>query len=282
MAFTLSGAIHTIHAVPTEVLDEIEWLVNTHGVREIMFWDDNLAADRRHFEAILDGIIDRRLPIHWCTPNGIAVWLLDERLLQKCREAGCYKLTFGIETGSTKTQQFIRKRYIDLGRTKRLIEYCNNLGIWTLGFFVLGFPFETRGDIMETIEYSIESGVDAANFKIAVPYPGSDMYDVYRENGLLPDEAESSDPDRWIGNIMRSTLRTCSLSPDELNSLLVYARKRFRSHCRRRLLNPFYMRKKVRSWDDARYILRMLPVGFREYLLLKQDAADVFVKPDRG
>jgi len=252
------------------VVDEIEWLVTKHGIREIMFWDDNLAANQHHFNAILDSIIKRHLPIRWCTPNGIAIWLLDERIIDKCRKSGCYKLCFGIETGSIKTQKFIRKTYIDLNRTKQLIKYCNGLGIWTQAMFMIGFPFETREDIMETINYAVDCGVDAANFKIAVPYPGSEMYNIYKENGLLQDDVECQTADHWIGNIVKSTVGTCHLSCDDINSLFRLAQKKFRAHRRRRFLNPFYLVNKMRSWDDVKYVMRLLPLGFREFILLKQ------------
>lgn len=259
---------HSYHTCdPATVLDEIQRLVDEHGIREIMFWDDNLAASRSHFDAILDGIIERRLPIRWCTPNGIAIWLLDEQSLEKCKRSGCYKLTFGIETGSQRTQEFIRKTHIDLERTKRLIEFSNSLGIWTQAMFMIGFPFETREDVLATIEYSIDCGVDAANYKIAVPYPGSEMYDVYRHNGLLPDDVECRSPDRWIGNIVRATLRTCCLTSDELNSLFTLAQKRFSQHQRHKFLNVFYLARKIGGWDDLRYAARLLHLGVRRFVL---------------
>ena len=251
------------------VLDEIEWLVDEHNVGEIMIWDDNVAANRQHFNALLDGIIGRRLPIRWCTPNGIAIWLLDEKLIDKCRQSGCYKLTFGLETGSEKTQKFIRKTQIDLQRTKELIQYCNSIGIWTLSAFIIGFPFETRDDIMTTINYSVDCGVDVASFFIAVPYPGSELYHIYRENNLLPKDVECTEPDRWIGSIVEATCDTCHLSSQELDLLLDVARKHFRSHRRRRFLNPFYLPRKIRSWEDFRFVMRMIPQGVRQFLILK-------------
>lgn len=261
---------HSYHTRdPKSVLDEIEWLIAKHGVGEIMFWDDNLAANRHHFNAILDGIIERRLPIHWCTPNGIAIWVLDEKLIDKCRKSGCYKLTFGIETGSLKTQKFIRKTQIDLDRSKQIINYCNSVGIWTQSAFMIGFPFETREDIMETIDYAVDCGVDTANYKIAVPYPGSDMYRVYKENNLIPDDVECKDPDRWIGNIVRASGRTCHLSRDEVESLFELAQKTFRARRRRRFLNPFYLANKMASWDNIKFAVRMFPQGVRQFLLLR-------------
>ena len=255
---------------PEVVLDEIEWLVTEHGVEEIMFWDDNIAANSKHFNAILDGIIGRRLPIRWCTPNGIAIWLLDEELIDKCRRAGCYKLTFGIETGSEKTQQFIRKNQINFERAKQLILYCNSIGLWTMSPFIIGFPFERREDIMATIDYAIDCGVDVASFFIAVPYPGCEMYDIYKENGLLPEAVERTEPDKWIGNVMKSKINTCYLSSEDILDLHALAERKFRSHRRKKFLNPAYLASKIRSWDDVKFMARMLPQGIRQYLLLKQ------------
>jgi anaerobic magnesium-protoporphyrin IX monomethyl ester cyclase len=252
---------------PQSVLDEIEMLITNHGIGEIMFWDDNLALDRKHFEALLDGMIERCLPIRWCTPNGIAIWLLDEKLIDKARRSGCYKLTFGIETGCPKTQRFIRKDHIDLLRTKELIAHCNAVGLWTMSPFIIGFPGETRDDVLLTIDYAIDCGVDVASFFVATPYPGSDLYDIYKEMGLLPAGVESMQPDRWIGNVAASTLRTDALSAPELNALTALANRRFRAHRLRRFMNPTYLASKVHRLDDLLFILKFIPQGVDQFLL---------------
>jgi len=259
---------HTYHKRnPKSVLDEIEQLVTQHQIGEIMFWDDNLAADRRHFTAILDGIIERRLPIRWCTPNGIAIWRLDEALVDKCRESGCYKFTFGLETGSLKTQKFIRKTQLDLNRAKQIIRHCNRIGLWTMSPFIIGFPFETREDIMETINYAVDCGVDVAVFFIATPYPGSDMFEVYRENGLLPDDVECAKPDQWVGSISNATLATCELTAEEVTELWHLAQAKFRAKKLRSFANPLYLMSKMRGWDDIKFVFRFIPQGFNQFIL---------------
>jgi anaerobic magnesium-protoporphyrin IX monomethyl ester cyclase len=257
---------------PAAVLDEIEGLVAKYNIGEVLFWDDNLAADPDHFNAILDGLLERRLRIRWSTPQGIAIWLLNEKLIDKCRESGCYKFLFGIETGSKKTQKFIRKTYIDLERTKQLIQHCHRAGIWTVSGFMIGFPFETRDDIMETIRYASDCGLDGVTFKIATPYPGCDMYKVFEENGLLPESVRSERADQWIGDIARCTLGTRYLTAEELNSLLALAFAEFSRQRRRRFLNPFYVARKVRNWQDLRYILRLAPLGFRQCIMPVHEA----------
>ena len=259
---------HSYHRRSSEsVLNEIEWLVKSVGVREIMFWDDNLAADVHHFNAILDGIIERRLQFRWCTPNGIAIWRLNEKLIDKCRATGCYKLTFGIETGSPRTQKFIRKTQINLEKAKKIIQYCNKLGMWTRSPFLIGFPFETREDIMMTIDYAIDCEIDVAVFWIAMPYPGCEMYEIYKKHGLLPDNVDETRPDRWIGDLVTSNMDTCALKHEEIHFLQQLAQKRFHIKRRKRFLNPVYLCRKMRGWDEIKFVLKFIPTGIKQYLL---------------
>ena len=75
---------------PKNVVDEIEFLVSKYGVKEIAFFDDNLSFYRNRMAEICDEIFRRGLDIKWCTPNGIAIWTLDEELLRKMRRSGCF------------------------------------------------------------------------------------------------------------------------------------------------------------------------------------------------
>ena len=122
---------------------------------------------------------------------------------------------------------------------------------------------------MATINYAIDCGVDVVSFFIAVPYPGSELYDVYKQNNLLPQDVECRAPDRWIGNIIKATIDTCELSAGQVGHLYKEAQKQFRAHRRRRFLNPFYLAHKIHSWDDFKFVMRMFPQGFRQYFLLK-------------
>ncbi|UCD84424.1 MAG: cobalamin-dependent protein [Deltaproteobacteria bacterium] len=81
------------------VLDEIELLVKEYNIKEIQFCDDNLILNKERAMDIFQGIIDRKIKIFWNTPNGIALWKLDEELLQLMKASGCYELTLAIESG---------------------------------------------------------------------------------------------------------------------------------------------------------------------------------------
>ena len=91
---------------PQNVVDEIEELVKKYGVREIAPLDDSASVNKKRWNAICDELISRKLDIKWSTPNGIAHWTLDKPTIKKMYEAGCYRITFGIESGNTLPHTF--------------------------------------------------------------------------------------------------------------------------------------------------------------------------------
>ena len=95
---------------PSKVVDEIEFLQEKYNMREVSFLDDDLGRDIPRLAALCDEIIRRKVDIRWTTPNGVAHWLLNENLLDKMKASGCYRLTFGIESGNKETRKFIKKK----------------------------------------------------------------------------------------------------------------------------------------------------------------------------
>jgi len=237
------------------VVDEIEFLVKNYGVREIAFQDDNVSLNKERMMEICDEILERKLNIKWCTPNGIAIWTLDKELLDKMKKSGCYKLTFGIETGCPITQKFIRKTQINLNKAKEIIKYCNKIGIWTHSAFIIGFPYETQEQIEETVKFAIDSDLDMAAFFIATPYPATDLFDVYMKEGLLP--YSSQDIMQWTSTTGDAGTDTKYLTAEQINKIAKDGYKRFYTTSQRRFMNPLRILRKIHSIEDLRYILHL-------------------------
>lgn len=242
---------------PQNVVDEIETLVKTYGVKEIAFFDDNISISKTNMIGICDEIILRKLEIKWCTPNGIAIWTLDKEVILKMKESGCYKLTFGIETGSLNTQKFIRKDYIDLKKSKELIQYCNKIGIWTHSSFIIGFPYETENDIIQTIDYAVNCGLDMATFFIATPYPGTELYDIYMKENLLPDLGDEKAME-WLGSVGRSMCDTKYLTRKQIEDYISLGQKRVYTSRAISFLNPIKVLPKVIGKNEFKYFCRQL------------------------
>lgn len=254
-------SIHTIWGYkwrarsPENVLLEIEHLVKTFKVREIHFEDDNLTLDRKRIERICDMIIESKLDIKWATPNGVAIWTLNKNLLNKMKKSGCYKLCFGIESGDSNTLKFIKKP-VNLTRAKKVIQWANEAGIWTDGFFVIGFPHEPLDSINKTLKFAVESDLDFANFFIASPYPGTTLLGIMEREGMIGNDFS------W-GNlrVAKAGEDTQFFRSDELNFLQGKLRSSF---FRKRALNylspkKFALRlKRIRSREDLLFIFGLL------------------------
>ncbi|MCG2711197.1 MAG: B12-binding domain-containing radical SAM protein, partial [Candidatus Omnitrophica bacterium] len=122
------------------VLDEIEHLVRKYDFREIQFIDDNLTQDRDRAKRIFEGLIERKLNIHWNTPNGIAVWTLDDEILRLMKNSGCYELTVAFESGDQEVLNNIIKKPLNLEKAQKLVLKMKQIGIQVHSFFISGFP----------------------------------------------------------------------------------------------------------------------------------------------
>jgi len=245
------------------VVDEIEQLHKEYGINEFRFFDDNLSWDKKRTIEICEEILKRKLDIRWDTPNGVAIATLNKEVLQKMKKAGYYKIVMGIESGSEKTLRFMRKPVV-LNHARKIIAICNDLGIWTWSTFVIGFPDEPKEEIDKTIDFAKKSGLNFATFYVAQPYPGTDMYEVYKKAGLLKEGfiEESS--------VVNTKYATKHFSAEELRKM---QKKLYGDFIKYRIisyLNPikFYREflNRIRSFEDVSYIFRMfLALVGKEY-----------------
>ncbi len=171
---------------PENVLSEIEHLIDTYKIKELHFEDDNLTAHKKRAVALFKGIIDRKLDLSLNSPSGLAVFALDEELLDLMREAGYYSISLAIESGVPEVLKLMRKK-VDLIKAERLIRHARSIGMKTKAFFILGYPGETKDTMKRTVDYAGELGADWCLFFPATPLPGTDMLKRCQQNSWLVD-----------------------------------------------------------------------------------------------
>jgi radical SAM superfamily enzyme YgiQ (UPF0313 family) len=237
-----------------KVAQEIEYLVNTYGIREIAIYDDQFVVDAKRVHEICDLIIRKNLGVSLSIPSGTSVWLVDRELLEKMKRAGFYRLCFPVETANKKTMKFVGKP-INLDKVKETIAIANKLGFWTTGNFIIGFPYETREEVRETISYAYQSGLDLPLFLIAQPHAGSEMYDIFEKEGLL-------DPMVRGSHVRRTGYDTKTLRASELNEIRKKAAGRMLVYKFAFYLHPHNLYScllpKLSTRDDIKYALRIL------------------------
>ncbi|OGW13571.1 MAG: hypothetical protein A3G93_10425 [Nitrospinae bacterium RIFCSPLOWO2_12_FULL_45_22] len=167
---------------PENVLAEMELLYRIYGVREFLVVDDNFALDTSRAKRICDLIMESKMDIALQFPNGLRADRMDEELMAKLKRAGTHSLALGIESAHLRVQKLIRKG-LDLGKVEQAIQLARKYKIKTYGFFMLGFPSETKGEINETIRFARHSQLDMAFFNIATPYAGTEMMALVKEKG---------------------------------------------------------------------------------------------------
>lgn len=169
------------------VLAEIEHLRETYNVQELKWQDDNLTADRKRAEAILHGMIDRGLAMPWNTPNGIALWTLDDDMLRLMKKSGCFEITLAVESGDPVSfEKYVGKPFT-FEKAKEVARLARKHKITTVAYFIIGFPGETNEQIKRSMQYGLELRVDYLVPFIYNPLPGSELWRECLDKGYIDD-----------------------------------------------------------------------------------------------
>jgi len=197
------------------VLEEIDELVNKYGIREIHFDDDNLTLDKERAMKMFQMMIDRKYDLIWTAPSGIALWALDEELLEKMAESGCYKLFMAIESGDEYVLKHIIRKPLKLKKVLPLAKKIRSLGIEMESFFVVGMPGETREQLKQTFRFARQLDADNTLYFYANPIPGSPLYEESLKHQYL-----SKEFDYTKLRVSTANLNTPQMPAEELEKLV--------------------------------------------------------------
>ena len=246
---------------PAYIAVEIWKLINEYDIREIHFLDDNMAVDKERLKDICREIIKWELDIKWATPNGIPYWLLDKETLDLMKKSGCYRITFGIESGDPEIRKYIGKAF-PLEKAKEAIAYANKIGMWTVTTNIIGFPYETREQVARTINFAKDCGTDFACFFTLLPHSSSRVYKDFVKEGLI-------DPGHQMSALNEGGQATVNFTAEEVKDMQQVAYNQFVSHRMWAYIkNPMSLLRKLRSIEDVFYMCRIVSMGIK--MKLKQ------------
>ncbi len=166
---------------PVNVVDEIEEITKKLGVKEVEVFDDIFNFYEERVVNIFEEVMRRKLKLRFSFPNGLRSDRLSRNTLEVMRKGGTYFISFAIETGSPRLQKFIKK-YVDLDKAKKAIEDAVSLGIFSNGFFMLGFPTETEEEMKMTVDFALNSPLHTAMFFIVIPHKGTELFSLSEKN----------------------------------------------------------------------------------------------------
>jgi magnesium-protoporphyrin IX monomethyl ester (oxidative) cyclase len=235
------------------VIAEIEDALTRYKTRNVEFMDDTFTFNRGRVLEFCEEVKRRGLDISWGCSSRVDTITKD--MMEKMREAGCSIIFFGVESASQRTLNLIGKG-VTVDRAVKVIKWAKDVGIETLASFVIGFPWETIEDMKNTIRFAKKLKPDFVEFSVATPYPGTPLYDLAKERGLL--EVEDWSKYTTIKPVMKGE----NFSIKDVRRLMLLSYGKF-------YLNPSFLinqvRKGRRIFFNAipRYILAFLKETIR-------------------
>jgi radical SAM superfamily enzyme YgiQ (UPF0313 family) len=200
---------------PELVVEEIKHIKKQYNINHFIFSDDTLTMNREHILKICELIIKENIGITF--EGGTRANLVDEEIIAKLSEAGMIRICFGLESVDENIRKLMCKE-IPLESYIIANKITNKYGLETLNSCMIGLPGETKETIKKTLSFLRDSrGIKQANLSIAVPYPGTELYDMAKNElyGLKLIIDDFSKFRRYNSAVMR----VGDLSPNELIQL---------------------------------------------------------------
>ncbi|MCM8782110.1 MAG: B12-binding domain-containing radical SAM protein [Candidatus Omnitrophica bacterium] len=236
---------------PANICDEIEECINKYNIKNFFLRADTFTYNKDWCRDVCHEILKRNLKIEWvCNTRADT---LDEKLLDIMKKSGCYAMTIGIESGNQEILDKIKKG-ITLEQVRKAVKLCKEKGIFLDGYFLIGFPWDNRETIEESIDFALYLNLDAADFFIVYPFPGTEIFRMAQSYGLFdPENSLSSKP------YAQAALRTFFLDKDELQTLRKYMFKRF-------YIRPRYILKTFKRFGSPKTITNCINIGMHIFM----------------
>ena len=164
---------------PELIMEEL-WQLKKMGINNIHMYADLFTVNRDQVVDLCQLMIAEDINIKWMCNSRVD--FVDEEMLQLMGQAGCWLISWGIESGNEQILKHAHKG-ADPAKAERALRWSKKAGIKNWGYFIIGLPGETEETIRETIEFSKELPLDIALFHVAAPYPGTPFFFEVIENG---------------------------------------------------------------------------------------------------
>ena len=234
------------------VVEEFKYLQNL-GYGAVNFVDDHFLLKPKRIEAICQGIIDNGIKIQWGVEGRVDS--VAQHLFPMMAKANCRTIMFGIESGSQKVLDRLKKEQT-LEDVEKAVTNAKKAGIEIVhGFFVVGNPDETVEDIAATFDFAARLRLDTYGFNRLCVYRGTPLWQEYVHRGLVDDAAD------WYKYFKCSEIDPTCLPGEVINDA--------RTAGFRRLFLYKLLHYPIQSFKLLRRFLRYMPARDVFYLIIK-------------
>ena len=170
---------------PANIIFELEHLIEKYGTEAIFFYDDLFTMNKKRTFELCNLMIESGLDLNYICMTRVDT--LDKPLLTKMKESGCYRIHYGVESGSQKILDNIVEKKIKIDQVKQVSKWLDELGIIKNAFFIVSFPEETLEDVNMTLALMNELGGEPSLSFLKV-YPGTEIERIAKEKGVIPSD----------------------------------------------------------------------------------------------
>lgn len=208
-------------------------LRNNYGVKEILIEDDTFIIVSGWVEEFCERLITEKIDITWsCLGRADRV---TPELLNTMRRAGCWHISYGIESGDAEILRRVNKN-LTLEQIQQAVHYSHEVGLRVKGFFMVGFPGETTATLEATRNFALSLQIDEITVMHLTPFPGSELYRTAEQWGHFERDWRKM-------NTLEIVFIPNGLTETDLRQATT------------RLLRTFYLRPRI-IWNHAIYALR--------------------------
>lgn len=183
---------------PDDIMAELRELKEL-GIHNVHMYADLFTVSREQVMGLCQRLIDEQLNIRWTCNSRVDY--VDQEMLQTMARAGCWLISWGIESGSEQVLRHARKgAYPE--KAERALQWARAAGIKNWGYFIIGLPTETEETIRQTIAFAKKLPLDIALFHVAAPYPGTPFFFEVVENGWFRPDVRWEQVDMDKGTVL--------------------------------------------------------------------------------
>jgi len=232
---------------PRNVVDEMEHLKKSMKIKHVKFEDDTFTVNRRWVLELCNEMKERSLTMRWDCNSRVNT--VNKNLLPAMKEAGCMRISFGVESGSQKILNNLNKG-ITIQDILGAFKMCKEVGIRTHAYLMIGSPGETKHTIQETVELIHKIDPDYMYISITTPLPMTKLYEDLTKSGMITVK-NWDDFDYYT---------KCSFKLENLTSgeILEIRRRITRNFWLRKVIQPGYVIRTIKEYRSPRFLWERL------------------------
>lgn len=170
---------------PERVAEEVKW-AHSLGIKEILVADDIFTDDKEWAMGVTESILKTNTKLWWSCTNGIRVESADLELFRLMKKSKCYRVFYGFESGADQVlKDFGKGGKANIEAGHRAVRIARQAGMDVGGYFMLGLTSETKETMKKTIDYATSLPLDLLKFSIAIPFPGTRMFNEYLKKDMI-------------------------------------------------------------------------------------------------